>query len=257
MKEFKIGTDIECFIVNNQNKAINAFNYVKGTKEFPFEWKRGFFTSLDCVLMEYNTPPTTELNIFKRDILDSISYLNTLIEESKSLHISFFPSYELSEDQLFNPESKIFGCTPDFNAWTENINSTVSGDDTNLRSAGLHLHFDCNPEDVIPLIKNLDMFLGIPALVLEPENERRNIYGKAGAFRETRYGCEYRHLSSWFQQEQYLDFIFKNSKKAFEYTQKGFVADRNIESIINNKDLKTAKEIIKEFNLLESYNQNQ
>ena len=38
------------------------------------------------------------------------------------------------------------------------------------------------------MVKLLDIFLGIPSVIIDPDKKRRKLYGKAGAFRLTKYG---------------------------------------------------------------------
>jgi hypothetical protein len=52
----------------------------------------------------------------------------------------------------------------------------------------------------IDTVKFIDLFTAIPAVLLDPGKkgkDRRNIYGKAGSFRYTPYGFEYRTLSNF------------------------------------------------------------
>ena len=42
----------------------------------------------------------------------------------------------VDEDQLQSPEAKLFGCSVDYNAYTEEPNPKPNGECTNLRSAG-------------------------------------------------------------------------------------------------------------------------
>lgn len=130
----KLGTDIEVFLTDQNNNPKNAFGIIKGTKEFPYEWEQGYFTSLDCVLLEYNTPPRESKEDFKQDIKKSLNYLQSIIPEGDKL--SFLPAYEFSESELFTVESKIFGCSPDFNAWTNKVNVITDAAESNLRTGG-------------------------------------------------------------------------------------------------------------------------
>jgi hypothetical protein len=244
----KIGTDIEVFVLEN-NSPKNPCGIVKGEKEEPFQWDtEGYMTSLDCVAIEYNTPPVTNKSDFKQSVLHSLKYVQTLLKDNQKL--CFSPSLRFPDSELYTIESITFGCTPDYNAWTGKMNKISGGLATdNLRSIGLHTHYDCNEKDVKAMVKLLDFTLGIPALLLEPENERRNIYGKAGAYRPSKFGFEYRHLSGYFQQEQFLDFIWDNSELAFSLFKEGFVAPKEVRTIIDTRNLESAKTMVKEYNL--------
>ena len=50
-------------------------------------------------------------------------------------------SREIEPDQLLHPEALLFGCDPDYNAYTLNINPKPEGEHGLLRSAGAHIHF--------------------------------------------------------------------------------------------------------------------
>ena len=247
-----LGTDIEMFVINKQTKqAINACGIVQGSKYKPYEWKPGFFTSLDCVMMEYNTPPTNDKEIFKKQILDSQEYLNSLLHTD--LELSPFPYYEMDEDQLCTTESITFGCEPDYNAWTGKTNRvSVNPLTFKGRSAGLHLHIDVEHQLQKQLIQLLDFTLAIPGLLLEPDNERKKLYGKAGAYRDNNKWVEYRTLSSWFQQPQYLDFLWDNSELALNLLQDNFKEFKayDIKNIINNNDKTAAEMLTKKYKLL-------
>ena len=103
------------------------------------------------------------------------------------------------EDQLNHPIAKLFGCSVDYNVYTEQPNPKPKGDLTNLRSAGCHIHLsynDFNTESSLYLIKLFDVFLGLPSVIFDRDRKRRSLYGKAGCFRLCDYGFEYRVLSS-------------------------------------------------------------
>ena len=98
-------------------------------------------------------------------------------------------------------------CDPDYNAWTEDINPKPSGEKTNLRSAGCHIHIgydNPNVETSLQLIKLFDVYLGLASVVIDPDNKRRQLYGKAGAFRVQDWGVEYRTLSSYMYSSDML-----------------------------------------------------
>ena len=251
----RIGTDIELFILNKEGNPVNPFEFVKGTKQQPFEWKPRYYTSLDCVCIEYNTPPRASLAQFSNDIKESINYIKSIIPNDHS--ISFFPSYEFDKKELHTEESMTFGCDEDFDAYNGRPNKIVEVCKENTtRSAGMHLHIDFSIRRHRKFIQCLDLYLALPALLMEPFNSRKELYGKAGAFRKKSYGIEYRVLSSWFQQEKYLEFIWNGVAKATEHTLKNKEIPKNIKNIINSNNIVEANKITYELNLLDKNHEN-
>ena len=244
-----LGTDIEVFVLQD-GEPLNACGIVQGSKETPYKWteEEGYLTSLDCVAIEFNTPPVNNKKDFKESIQKSLKYIQSLLTENQT--ICFNPSLNFDRNQLYTIESITFGCSPDYNAWTNKVNKIQAAEDTTIRSIGTHLHLDCKEEDRLRLIRLLDLTLGIPALVFEPENERRTLYGKAGAFRPVAYGIEYRHLSGWFAQPRYLDFVWDGAELAMYMLEKGLDAPKSVKRIIDSNNVESAKTMISKHNLL-------
>jgi len=149
-------------------------------------------------------------------------------------------------------------CDPDFNAWTEEVN-VISRKDVNLRTAGGHVHIGYENPDAqtnIELIKLMDLFLGVPSILLDTDTERRKMYGKAGCFRFTEFGVEYRVLSNfWTTSLENIKWLFDGIKQAVEAYNNGMRIDSNsdlaksINSCINNQNEDFAIEICEEFNI--------
>jgi hypothetical protein len=65
-----------------------------------------------------------------------------------------------------------------------------------------HVHIgttdDINEEDVFNLMKTMDLFLGVPSVLIDQDKQRRQLYGKAGECRMRVIGdavvMEYRTL---------------------------------------------------------------
>lgn len=118
-------------------------------------------------------------------------------------------------------------CEPDFNAWTEMINPTP-GTGTNLRSCGFHIwvgYESPNDMESLNIIKALDLFVGVPSVLQEPDNERKSLYGKAGACRiNKKIGVEYRSTSNYLLQDRTLiDWAFNNTLAAIDFVNNGGV----------------------------------
>ena len=151
-------------------------------------------------------------------------------------------------------------CDPDFNVYTLNQNPAPNAA-TNLRTAGGHIHVGYeNPgwEMSVKIIQAMDLFLAIPSLILDTDTQRRKMYGKAGAFREKEYGCEYRTLSNfWIKSEESVKWAFNQTMRAVDFAfNEDYLDDEtqmNLQLAINNQDLDLACKIAKKFNILMSF----
>lgn len=62
-----------------------------------------------------------------------------------------------------------------------------------------HIHIGYENRSVetsLQLIKLMDLFVGLLGVIYDKDRKRRSLYGKAGCFRLTPYGFEYRVLSA-------------------------------------------------------------
>ncbi len=92
-------------------------------------------------------------------------------------------------------------CSVDYNAYTLDVNPKPEGEKTNLRTTGCHIHIgytNPNVESSVYLVKCLDATLGLASVIMDDDDKRRQLYGKAGCLRLTSYGVEYRVLSGYF-----------------------------------------------------------
>ena len=117
----------------------------------------------------------------------------------------------------------------------------------------IHIGYD-NPTvpESLRMIKLLDVFLGIPSVIIDPDKERRKLYGKAGAFRLTKYGFEYRTLSSYMMsKDSILNLICELLMLALEYDGTTLAFDKDqIQHIINESDVEEAKKFLNNFDYI-------
>ena len=67
------------------------------------------------------------------------------------------------------------------------------------------------------MVKSMDVLLGAGSCFYDKDRKRRQLYGKAGAFRPKAYGVEYRSLSNAWLSDIYLTrFVAENSFEAFK-----------------------------------------
>lgn len=149
-------------------------------------------------------------------------------------------------------------CDPTFCCWTWETNPSPEAEDKNLRSSGLHVHVGYDNSDVnmtMDIMKYFDLYVGVPATLIEPANKRRELYGKAGECRVKDYGGEYRVLSSYFMSsDELLHWVFKASNDAVSAFEKEEYDINSLEAritnAISNNDANEAKSLVKEFGIL-------
>jgi len=259
-KNVTLGTDPEFFISDNNGKLISSIGIIQGTKDEPshiLSLGKGYAIQVDNVLGEFNVPPHSSPSV----VADNVELMKSYITEylsSFNLKPVYAASGVFADDQLQSDESKMFGCDPDYNAWTANKNEKPNGQNTNLRSAGCHIHVgydDFNPNASLNLIKAMDLFVGVPSALLDGDMNRRRLYGKAGCFRLTPFGCEYRVLSGHFiSSRELFKWSLDRTLMAIEYLNEFGLdaineAKNDIIQCINTGDRDLAKSIISKFKI--------
>ena len=259
-KNCTIGSDPELFLIDKTTgKVVSSIGIIPGEKDNAFReksWAKGFGLEIDNILAEFNIPAVKTKQAWIENMNFMKSYIRNFVQKiNPNLDILCTASMTVDEDQLQSDEAKLFGCDPDYNAYTEKANPKPKGDASNLRSAGCHIHIGypkCNPETSVLLVKYLDAFLGLHSVLLDIDKTRRSLYGKAGSFRLQPWGVEYRVLSSYFiSNDELLSWVWDRvmiAVNACHYFLQLPPADLVIKAI-NNSDQALAKELIEKYNL--------
>lgn len=256
---FTLGCDPEVFMadVNNQLKA--SCGLIGGSKDHPQPIPalgQGFAVMEDNVAVEFNTPPASNAREFVDYVQRALKVIGDGVNAGLGYHIVNISAASFPDSELKEPAAKEFGCDPDFNAWTGRKNPKPKAADANLRSCGGHIHigFDKTQLDGLQLIKNMDMFAGVPSVLMDMEGDkRRPLYGKRGAYREKPYGFEYRTLSNfWIFHPKLCDWAYNQTMRAVEATATKFPVDDYkdaIEQAIDGNDRAIAAWLCKEANI--------
>jgi hypothetical protein len=151
---------------------------------------------------------------------------------------------------------KEFGCDPDYVSWLDGA-PNISFPDPHthpFRYAGAHVHIGympgnsafakevqkilMSPLGKIRVVNMMDMILGNTMVLLDQSPEsttRRELYGKAGTFRYTSYGLEYRVLSNfWLKHPALANIVFALSREALNIVISGF--DKKFINLFENSD---------------------
>lgn len=221
MPKWTIGTDPEMFLEEKEGGLKSSVGIITGTKDEPLYLEDGVFVMQDNVAVEFGLPPAKSEEEWLEGLANAYSQLESFLPSHLRLNIS--SAARFPEEELKTREACQFGCDPDFNAWTKKRNIPPRATSTNFRSCGGHVHvghvdgtttdFLLNKMGKINTIRLMDAYLGIPSIILDntPESkERRMLYGKAGCYRETSYGVEYRTLSNfWLKEQAFQRFVYQ------------------------------------------------
>lgn len=250
-KFLTIGADPEFFLKSTvSDEIISVEGLLGGTKDEPKPLGE-YFVQEDNVMVEFNIPPCVDDVSFERHITTGISEISKFFKP-KNLIPYLKSSAEFSEEQLNTEKAKEFGCSVDFDAWSETENPKVQPP-VKLRFAGGHVHCGYEDPDInttLNLIKMFDLILGLPAVIIDNDEERKKIYGTAGRFRLTSYGFEYRTLSNfWISDSNLIKWVFNSVKNIFDNYEeyKNYISDTNIQLAINTNDKNLAKNLCEKY----------
>lgn len=255
-----LGADPEIFITDKKGKLKSIVGLLGGTKAEP-RWIDDFGefkVQEDNVAAEYNIPASYSKERFIQHILWPQKVIQNLLGIDK-YSISNLASASFPMEELQSDAAQEFGCDPDFNAWKNgDINKKPVCKDKTFRTAGGHVHIgmeDKSPFEIIRIIRNMDKYLGVWSVVADKDDARRQLYGKAGAFRPQPHGCEYRTLSNfWIFDEALIGEVWDRAQAAvghnaplIPHTSK---EAKQIQHIINKGDKAMALSYLNEHGLM-------
>lgn len=254
--KFQIGADPEIFVGKNGGVK-SIIGLVGGTKEHPLPLLtlgQGFAVQEDNVAMEFNIPPSPDRASFVGNIHMAMEFLENAVRDSYGLQFVKSSAELFPKEELTDPRALVFGCDPDFNAWTGKQNRMPKGVDPSLRSCGGHIHIGYEEQlDKPSVIKAMDLYTGVPSILMDTGERRKQLYGKAGAFRPKSYGVEYRTLSNyWVFDKQLTAWVYDNTERALESVLNKFSFDddaQNIQDAINNNNKDLAHHLVQKYQL--------
>lgn len=257
--EILIGADPEIF-VKRDGALISAHGLVEGTKESPKPVSLGA-VQVDGMALEFNIDPASNEDQFVHHINTVMAQLGDMVPDCE---LEVVPVAHFGRDLIdAQPEeAKELGCEPDYDAYTGRENNPPNAE-VPFRTAAGHVHIgfcesadirDANHKDMCEaLVRELDVYLGLASLFFDNDTVRRELYGRAGAYRPKSYGCEYRVLSNqWLADEELMRWVVRSVNAAVAcLMQKGGISAEidDVADIINTSDLERAKAIINKYDL--------
>lgn len=251
--KFTIGADPEVFVRDTDVRSI--IGKIGGTKSNPRELPlgEGFAVQEDNVALEFNVPPSFSKKQFVERITMATGFLESAIKDMHGLTFDKRSAISFPDSELDDPAALAFGCEPDYNAWTKQRNPRPSCSDKNLRSCGGHIHIGFKGLDPHEVVKACDLFLSVPAQLMDKGELRKQLYGKAGAFRLTDYGVEYRPLSNfWIFQTKTIEWAYNNVERALKavHEHQNFDDDKMfIIDAVDNNNRNTAAQLVARYGL--------
>lgn len=250
------GADPEVFMKKG-NTFISAYGMIEGDKENPFPVENGA-VQVDGMALEFNINPVDSEEEWLGNIESVMNQLKAMVPEFEVVATPVAPfGFDYINSQ---PDKAIeLGCDPDFNAWEDGKVNEAPDFKLPFRTGAGHIHVGfCEDEDInspshmsacISFVKQLDFYLGLPSLFFDKDEQRREMYGKAGCFRPKSYGVEYRVLSNaWLSSVELQKWAYRAVDAAVDNMLKGnrlYQKYENCEHIINTSDKEAALEIIK------------
>lgn len=257
---FTFGADPE-FFVQKGGKPVSAYNLVPGNKKFPYKVDHGA-VQVDGMALEFNIDPADNPKQFADNLEVVLRQIMGMVP-GYEIHNSCVAEFGRKYIESQPAEASELGCNPDYNAYTGVANPRPDGA-ADFRTAAGHLHIGwtngVDPHDpghfnaCRRLVRQLDRWIGVPSLFWDADKKRRDLYGKAGAFRPTHFGVEYRTLSNaWLLRPDHGHFlrqyvVHQAAEAIKELFENADTADEKLlgksaEDIINESDLETAKMI--------------
>ena len=162
MNMFTIGCDPEIFLVDENHKFKSVIGLLGGDKWIPrMLTKDGHACLEDNVAVEFNIPPCNSFEQFKKEVQATMEMVKGILPAN--LHYDQSSAVSFPDDELACEQAWVFGCEPDYNAWTMEENPKPHSDDKNLRSAGGHIHVGSAlaVTDPAAVVRAMDLFLEI------------------------------------------------------------------------------------------------
>lgn len=223
MFDISIGTDPEVFVTDAKGNYISGHNLIPGTKRIPHPVNLGAI-QVDGVALEFNTEPAFTEDQFVENIEAVMLQMETEYKKVRDdVTITITPTAVFTKDYFdtLPPEAVELGCTPDYNAYTEEENEPPHTDEP-FRTGSGHIHIgwgsgfrahsDAHFSTCVGLVKELDCVLYPASLLWDADSKRRELYGKIGAFRPKSYGVEYRPLSNAYLRSKDIQrYVFRTA----------------------------------------------
>lgn len=210
--QLTIGTDPEFALFSPTNRIVSAIPVLEQGKKNKIDLGEGTNIYYDNALAEANIPPAVSRVDFTNKLSDLFELSKKVLKKHR---LGAVASHNFTEEECEHPAAKEFGCDPELDVYLGGAQAFPPAGGHVFRSAGGHIHVggvEGSLDDKMPLIVLMDIFVGIPSVLMDNDPtsvDRKRLYGKAGRFRNTGYGIEYRTLSNfWLSTKELSEAIY-------------------------------------------------
>jgi hypothetical protein len=228
----RMGTDFEGFVFDESGRVWEFPLDSEVTPRTPMRLTDNAWVYPDGMACEIGITPAETAEEFSNTIKDAIAAFKHWLEPQglavryETIEVSCDP-YHQPSDWLATREEPVpyreylradeWGCSPDFEAWTGDIDSSKSTKrhpgvltqpmiQRNVRFSGGHVHLQYNHNIAPPPVaaRFADLIIGM----VQPRDTslRADIYGWPGVHRPKEYGVEYRSPSSmWLADDESIE----------------------------------------------------
>lgn len=200
-----IGFDPELAIIDEAaGHFTSALRVLKKDKHDPIVLNNGVKIYADNALAEASMPPANSKDWAMATLRDAILQMCEYVHGvSPNLRVVPKAAVEFPAKELRSKKAWEVGCNPNSNGYT-GLHNPIPQFTNGIRTGSFHIHIG-HPkmekmEEKMRAVKMLDLYLGCSSVIFDRDDsaiERRKLYGRAGEFRPTPYGVEYRVLGNW------------------------------------------------------------
>jgi len=252
--EFFIGSDPEVFLKDRRTRRyVSAHGVTEGTKDNPRQLGPGSYIQVDGMALEFNTAPRKDAIGFGYEVACCKELIHRLILNKRNTTLAVESTVEFDDEEWERvPDiAKDLGCNADYCAWNGGRTNPSPDATVKYRTGAGHIQLGRGKNFKITkdymkicgqVAKELDATVGVASLLYDPDTKRRSLYGKAGAFRPTHFGVEYRVLSNrWVRNLELSTYVANLSFRAiYSLMSERETNVSDVENIINNGDVSSA-----------------
>jgi hypothetical protein len=219
---FTFGADPE-FILEKDGIVYSSIGIISNKDDCYEEKGHKFY--YDNVLAECAIKPSGHEEEAIGNFRECFKIFSKLISPYK---LSSESTNSFSVNELNHPVAKEVGCKGEWCAYDLIEVDPPDIKNYSFRTAGGHIHLGSNEEPlnngfgILFTIRMLDLFLGLPFVLIEEKTNRRTLFGHAGRHRVTNYGLEYRTLSNhWLKSPKLVSLVHRICSFTLDFVKEG------------------------------------